>query len=92
MLQCNATIERQKREQYRAEMVLNKTQLFPVEKFKNPLLKYRYFIKFGDEINWKYYTPLTQSMVDRIMRYLSKEHQSSMFLPALKEELMRVCK
>lgn len=93
ILQLKATLERIKREQSRTEMVLNGDKLlFPVEKFKNPLLKYRFFIKYGDEINWKCYTQLDQKGMDRIMRYLTKELQSSPFLPLLKEEIMRVRK
>ncbi|CAI6357081.1 unnamed protein product [Macrosiphum euphorbiae] len=86
-----ATAERIEREQFRAKMILNYAEhLLPViskDKFKNPLLRYYNFIKFGVQINSNSYTPIEQNTVNRIMCSLPQKYQSSPLLLTLIEDL-----
>jgi len=62
------------------------------DKFKNPLLRYYNFIKFGVQINSNSYTPIEQNTVNRIVCSLPPKYQSSPLLLALIEDLINVSK
>jgi len=77
-------------------MILNYAEhLLPVvskDKFKNPLLRYYNFIKFGVQINSNSYTPIEQNTVNRIVCSLPPKYQSSPLLLTLIEDLINVSK
>lgn len=65
--------------------------MVPEETFKNPLLKYYYFIKYGAENDFQCYTPIKQKTVDNIIGLLPKKFHSLPFLLEVKEEFINVC-
>jgi len=75
-------------------MVLNYAEhllpVVPKDKFKNPLLRYYNFIKFGVQINSNSYTPIEQNTVNRIVCSLPPKYQSSPLLLTLTEDLINV--
>ncbi|XP_029348702.1 uncharacterized protein LOC115035146 [Acyrthosiphon pisum] len=87
-----ATAERIEREQFRANMILNYAEhllpVVPKDKFKNPLLRYYNFIKFGVQINSNSYNPIEQNTVDRIVCSLPPKYQSSPLLLTLIKDLI----
>lgn len=92
---AKATQNRVEREKFRANMVVNYAEhLFsvtgPEDKSKNPLLKHYYFINTGALVNANCYTPISPAAMGRIVGHLSNAHQSSPFLPPLKDEIISV--
>lgn len=77
-------------------MILNYAEhllpVIPKDKFKNPLLRYDNFIKFGVHINSNSYAPIDQNTVDKIVCSLPTKYRLSPLLLTLKDDLMNVSK
>lgn len=80
-------------EEFRTNVILNyAAHLLPKEKFKNPLIRYHFFIKYGCHIDSNCYTPISEKVMDRMVRSLPVHLQYSPSLGALKKEVFRVSK
>lgn len=84
-------MERTEREKFRKNMILNYAEhLLPAkEKFKDPLIQYYYFIKFGSHID-SYYTPIVNKTIKRIFNRIPEKYQYLELYSTLKVELMNV--
>lgn len=88
-----ATKKRIAAEEFRTNVILNyASHLLPKEKFKNPLIRYNFFIKYGSHIDSDCYTPISQRTMDRIVNSLPVELQCLPSIKALKKEVIKVTK
>ncbi|VVC27190.1 Hypothetical protein CINCED_3A023641 [Cinara cedri] len=78
------------REKFRRNMILNYAEhLLPAkQRFKDPLIQYYYFIKYGIQIDTQLYTPIGKGMMKRIIDRIPKEYQQMNLFSTLKVEMM----